>query len=171
MHEQVLRAWLRVKLVTQSIIEYTRRLHDVLMKSPDTSTFLDLFIDFRHLQWMSILGKCALLAAGVLLLTSQFVPPEVHAYVSSVPLALAGIGYALLQIQLRPRRAILLKRLVLAGAFLLWAVVQLLPSGPLAVFLSDTVIAAYVLDLFWVMRDQGQRDDRLPRVHEESLHE
>lgn len=120
---------------------------------------------------MSILGKCALLAAGVLLLTSQFVPAEVHGYVSSVPLALAGLAYALLQIQLKPRRAILLKRLVLAGAFLLWAVVQLLPSGPLTVLLGDTVIAAYVLDLYWVMQDQGQRAVRLPRVQEESLHE
>jgi hypothetical protein len=120
---------------------------------------------------MSILGKCALLAAGVLLLTSQFVPAEVHAYVSSVPLALAGLAYALLQIQLKPRGAILAKRLVLAGAFLLWSVVQILPSGPLAVFLGDTVIAAYVLDLFWVMQDQEQPQIRLSRVHEEeSLH-
>jgi hypothetical protein len=36
----------------------------------------------------------------------------------------------------------------------LWAVVQVLPSGRLAVFLGDTVIAAYVLDLFWMMQDQ-----------------
>src|SRR5580658_1025694 len=103
---------------------------------------------------MSILGKCALLAAAVLLLTSQFVPAEVHAYVSSAPLAMAGLAYAILQIQLKPRREILLKRLLLAGTFLLWAVVQLLPAGHLAVFLGDTVIAAYVLDLFWVMQDQ-----------------
>jgi hypothetical protein len=99
------------------------------------------------------------------------VPAEVHAYVSSIPLALAGLAYAILQIQLKPRRAILLKRLVLAGAFLLWSVVQLLPSGPLAVFLGDTVIAAYVLDLFWVMQDQGQGEISLPRVQQESLHE
>jgi hypothetical protein len=98
-------------------------------------------------------------------------PAEAHACVSSVPLALAGLAYAILQIQLKPRRAILLKRLVLAGAFLLWSVVQLLPSGPLAVFLGDTVIAAYVLDLFWVMQDQARRGVGLPRVQEESLHQ
>jgi len=94
------------------------------------------------------------------------VPAEVHAYVSSAPLALAGLAYALLQIRLKPRREILLKRLVLAGAFLLWAVVQLLPSGPLAVSLGDTVIAAYVLNLYWVMKEVA-----LLTVREESLHE
>jgi hypothetical protein len=120
---------------------------------------------------VSTLGKFALLAAGVLLLTSRFMPAELHGYVSSVPLALAGLAYALLQIRLKPRRAILLKRLLLAGAFLLWAVVQLLPSGPLAVFLGDAVIAAYVLDLFWVIQDQEQREVGLPRVQQESLHE
>ena len=118
-----------------------------------------------------ILAKCALVAAGLLLVANQFVNAGAHAYISSLPLALIGVGYMLLQIELKPRRPVLLKRLVLAGAFLLWAVVQLLPSGPLAVFLGDTVIAAYVLDLFWVMQDQGQRDVRLPRVQEESLHE
>ena len=96
----------------------------------------------------------------------RFVPAEVHAYVSSAPLALAGLAYALLQIRLKPRREILLKRLVLAGAFLLWAVVQLLPSGPLAVSLGDTVIAAYVLNLYWVMKEVA-----LLTVREESLHE
>ena len=77
-----------------------------------------------------------------------------HAWISSLPLALAGLGYTLLQIRLKPSRRLLLKRLLLAAAFLLWAVVQLLPFGKLAVFLGDAVIAAYVLDLFWMMQDQ-----------------
>ena len=103
-----------------------------------------------------ILSECALVAAGVLLLANQFVPPEVHGYLGSLPLALAGVGYALLQIHLKPPRRTLVKRLVLAAAFLLWAVVQLLPPGRLAVFLGDAVVAAYVLDLFWMMQDQRQ---------------
>jgi hypothetical protein len=102
-----------------------------------------------------ILAKCSVLGAGVLLLANQFVPPELHAYLSSFPLALAGLGYMFLQIHLRPSRATFLKRLVLAGAFLLWAVVQFLAPGRLAMFLGDAVIAAYVLDLFWAMQHQG----------------
>jgi hypothetical protein len=89
---------------------------------------------------------------------NQFVSPEVHRYISSAPLLLAGLGYTLLQIGLRPSRPILLKRLVLAASFLLWAVVQLLSSGRIAVFLGDAVIAAYVLDLYWMMQDQRQTE-------------
>jgi hypothetical protein len=102
-----------------------------------------------------ILAKCALIGAGILLVANQFVPAEIHSYLSCFPLALAGLGYTLLQIHLKPPGPILLKRLVLAGAFLAWSVVQLLAPGRLAVFLGDAVIAAYVLDLFWIMQDQG----------------
>lgn len=102
----------------------------------------------------AILAKCSLLAAGVLLAVNLFVVGEAHAWFSSLPLALAGLGYSLLQIGLKPTARVLLKRLVLAAAFLLWALVQMLPSGRLAVFLGDAVIAAYVLDLYWMMRDQ-----------------
>jgi hypothetical protein len=80
--------------------------------------------------------------------------------VSSIPLALAGHGYALLQFRLKSSRGLLLKRLLLAGAFLLWAVVQVPPEGRISVFLGDAVIAVYVLDLFWMTRDQqhGEAD-------------
>jgi hypothetical protein len=103
---------------------------------------------------VSALAKLSLVAAGVLLLASQFVSDGTHAWLSSVPLALAGIGYALLQIQLKPPVPTLLKRLLLAGTFVLWAVDQLLPAGPTAVFIGDVVIAAYVVDLFWIVVDQ-----------------
>ena len=79
---------------------------------------------------------------------------RLHPWISALPLALAGIGYALFQIQLRPPRAMLLKRLLLAAAFVFWAIDQIMPAGRLAVFIGDAVIAAYVLDLFWMLRDQ-----------------
>jgi len=93
-----------------------------------------------------------------MLAANQFVPAEVHSYLSSFPLALAGLGYTLLQIHLKPPRATLLKRLILAAAFLLWAVVQFLAPGRLGVFLGDAVIAAYVLDLYWIMQEQSRRE-------------
>jgi hypothetical protein len=105
------------------------------------------------------LARCSLLAAGTLLLANQFVPAGTHAYLSSLPLALAGIAYSLLQLELKPSGRILVKRLLLAAAFLLWAVVQILPAGRLNIFLGDAVIAAYVLDLFWMMRDQREGSD------------
>jgi hypothetical protein len=105
---------------------------------------------------VSLLARFSLLAAGVLVLANQFVEPGMHAWLSALPLALAGFGYAFLQIQLKPPVRTLLKRLLLAAAFVLWAVDQLLPEGKLAVFVGDLVIAAYVADLFWMIRDQQQ---------------
>src|SRR5258708_39537336 len=97
------------------------------------------------------------LIAAVVLLFSNFpgIPAQVHVYLSALPLALAGIGYAVLQFRLRPPLATLLKRLLLAATFVAWAVDQLLPSGKLATFLGDVVIGAYVLDLFWITREQS----------------
>jgi hypothetical protein len=66
----------------------------------------------------------------------------------------------LFQIQLRPSRAVLLKRLLLAAAFVFWAIDQIMPAGRVAAFIGDAVIAAYVLDLFWMLRDQQK--ERMP---------
>jgi hypothetical protein len=78
----------------------------------------------------------------------------VHAYLRCFALALAGLGYALFQLRLKPSRGVLLKRLMLATAFLLWAFEQLLPTGRPTVFPGDLVIAAFVLDLFWIIQNQ-----------------
>jgi hypothetical protein len=97
----------------------------------------------------------ALAIAGLLLASNvSSVPARLHAPLSALPLAIAGIGYAVLQIFLRPPLGTLLKRLLLATTFVIWAVDQMLPSGRLAVFLGDAVIAAYVLDLHWLIREQ-----------------
>ena len=97
----------------------------------------------------------ALAFAGILLLSNvPSTPDRLHAYLSSAPLAIAGIGYAILQLRLGARGGTLYKRLLLAGTFLAWAVDQLLPSGRLATLLGDVVIAAYVLDLFWLSQEQ-----------------
>jgi hypothetical protein len=107
------------------------------------------------------LTKCALLCAALLLLSNlQAGSAPLHAWLSSFPLALAGIGFAVLQIRLRPARGILLRRLLLAGAFVFWAVDQLLPPGQLATLIGDAVISAYVLDLYWMMKgEQEARKD------------
>jgi hypothetical protein len=98
----------------------------------------------------------ALMIAGVLLLSNlALVPHVLHAFLSSLPLALAGFGYAILQLRGNPPRGILLKRLLLAATFVTWAVDQLLPTGRLATFIGDVVIAAYVLDLFWLIQEQA----------------
>jgi hypothetical protein len=97
----------------------------------------------------------ALAFAGILLLSNfPLISNRLHAYLSSVPLAIAGMGYAILQLREGPSRGTLYKRLLLAATFVIWAVDQLLPSGRLATLIGDVVIAAYVLDLFWLSQEQ-----------------
>ena len=91
-----------------------------------------------------------MITAAILVAANQFVPPEIHGWLSSLPLLSAGVGYGLLQIRVNPPRAVLVKRLLLAGAFVGWGIDQLLPAGRASLFLGDAVIAAYVLDLFWI---------------------
>ncbi len=105
--------------------------------------------------WVRGLTTIALIVAAALLLSDLApAPGALHTSLSSLPLALAGLGYALLQFRLKPARGKLFKRLLLAATFLIWAVDQLLPTGRLATFVGDAVIAAYVLDLFWLIEEQ-----------------
>lgn len=97
----------------------------------------------------------ALIFAGILLLSNvPSTPDRLHAYLSSAPLAIAGIGYAILQLRAGARGGTLYKRLLLAATFVIWAVDQMLPPGRLATLIGDVVIAAYVLDLFWLSQEQ-----------------
>ena len=103
--------------------------------------------------WMLL----ALAFAGLLLMSNvPLVSSRMHAYLSSVPLAMAGAGYAVLQLRVGPPRGTLFKRLLLAATFVMWAVDQLLPLGRLATLIGDVVIAAYVLDMFWLSQEQAQ---------------
>jgi len=92
----------------------------------------------------------------LLLSNLQFTSTRTHAWLGSLSLALAGAAYAVLQIRLRPSRATLVKRLLLAATFILWAIDQLLPSGRLAMFIADAVVSAFVLDLFWIIQEQRE---------------
>jgi hypothetical protein len=106
---------------------------------------------------VGFLTKCALICATLLLFSNlQVTSTKAHAWLSSLPLALAGVAYAVLQIRLRPDRWTLVKRLLLAASFVLWAIDQFLPSGRLAMFVGDAVVSAYVLDLFWIIQEQRE---------------
>ena len=110
----------------------------------------------RGAMILALLFAAILLADNMLAITGAArIPPAFHIYFGSASLALAGFGYALLQTALRPSRQILWKRLLLAATFVAWAVDQLLPPGPVATLIGDGVIAAYVLDLFWITQEQA----------------
>lgn len=69
---------------------------------------------------------------------------------SAVPLLLVGTSFLIVQPIIRPRLVELLKNVLLAAAFLLWGIVQLMPKNTMSVRLGNVVIALYVLDLAWV---------------------
>jgi hypothetical protein len=119
------------------------------------TTPVKAFARVKKTALVRALMMIALALAGILLLSNlPFIPARLHGYLSSVPLAMAGIGYAILQLRVRPPVGTLLKRLLLAATFVIWAVDQLMPSGWLATFIGDVVIAAYVLDLYWLIQEQ-----------------
>jgi hypothetical protein len=78
----------------------------------------------------------------------RVLPP---AAVSALPLLAAGLAFLLVQAMIRPRRAELLKNLLIVAAFLLWGVVQLIEHNPLSKSLGDVVIALYVVELAWTI--------------------
>lgn len=70
-----------------------------------------------------------------------------RAPITAAPLLMAGASYVALQLILRPRPLELLKRLMLASAFILWGIDQLMPPGPLSTAIGDLVISLFVFDL------------------------
>lgn len=116
---------------------------------------VNLSVEPKTATWVRQFSWAALATAGLLLLSNlPFVSIRLHAYLSAIPLAVAGLAYAILQFHIRPARETLLKRLLLAATFMLWAIDQLLPSQWVAVLIGDVVIAAYVLDLHWLIWEQ-----------------
>jgi hypothetical protein len=105
---------------------------------------------------VALVAKCAILSAALLLLSNlRVVPARTHVWLGAIPLALAGGAYAILQIRLKPERSTLLKRLLLAATFVLWAIDQFLPAGRVATIVGDVVVAAYVVDLYWIIQEQN----------------
>ncbi len=109
----------------------------------------------RVLQRISSTLAVLALAAGLALLAGGakhvllFNLPG--AAVSAAPLLLVGVSFLVFQLIVRPSKMDLLKNVLLAGTFLLWGVVQLMPQNSVAARLGDVVIALYVVDLAWVI--------------------
>jgi peptidoglycan/LPS O-acetylase OafA/YrhL len=70
---------------------------------------------------------------------------------SAAPLLLIGAALLVVQLINRPRWMELLKNALLAAAFILWGIVQLMQPSALSKRLGDVVIALYVLDLAWLI--------------------
>lgn len=73
------------------------------------------------------------------------------AAISAAPLLAVGLSFLIVQPAIRPRRAELLKNLLLAATFLLWGAVQLMTQSIASKRLGNVVIALYVTELAWTI--------------------
>ena len=134
--------------------------HASSMKRPGEGSALEELLRWltRSLAILAVLSSVALLCVGATPMLSSL-PAAIAtqasrawellktAPLSALPLLLAGASYLVLQAILRPRPLELFKRVMLAAAFLLWGIVQLMPASNLASELGNLVIALYVIDL------------------------
>jgi hypothetical protein len=106
-------------------------------------------------RWTSYGLAILALAASIALLIGDAKPGILSklpaAAFSAAPLLLVGTSFLIMQPILRPRLAELLKNVLLAGTFLFWGVIQLMPQNAMSKRLGNVVIALYVLDLAWVI--------------------
>lgn len=113
-----------------------------------------------------LLGVTTLAEVSVLLVWDarpRLFPSRAHDYLAAFPLALIAIAYLVYQVARRPARGEMVKAILLAAAFLLWAANQLWPNLPQATLFNDLAITLFVLDVFLVMagRPQTQPDTGL----------
>ena len=78
-------------------------------------------------------------------------PARAHDLLGALPLALIAATYLCYQAVRRPRPAELVKAIVLAAAFLLWAANQFWPKSSSATLWNDLAIALFVFDVFLVV--------------------
>jgi hypothetical protein len=101
-----------------------------------------------------ILGILTLLSVAALLtwniVPTRF-PADAHAVLGALPLAMISITYLVYQSVRRPPWRELVKAILLAAAFALWAANQLRPNSSLATLWNDLAIALFVLDVFLVI--------------------
>ena len=111
-------------------------------------------LDRAHRATPVILAILTLLSVLVLLawniVPTRF-PANAHNVLGALPLAMIAITYLVYQIVRRPRWRELVKAILLAAAFFLWAANQLWPNSALATLWNDIAIALFVLDVFLVI--------------------
>lgn len=113
-----------------------------------------LRLDRVHRAAPVILGVITLAAVGVLLVwdaVPEFFPARAHDFLGALPLAMIAFAYLVYQTAHRPPFRELMKAVMLAVAFLFWAVNQLWPDLRQATLFNDIAIALFVLDVFLVI--------------------
>src|ERR1039457_705929 len=111
-------------------------------------------LDRVHRAVPVVFGVLTLVAVGVLFAWDAFpryFPARAHDFLAAFPLAMIAFAYLVYQTAHRPAFRELVKAILLAIAFGLWAANQFWPDLPHAILFNDIAIALFVLDVFLVM--------------------
>ncbi len=110
--------------------------------------------DRRSLSLPVVLCIVTLVSVGALLLWDVrpgLFPARAHDFLAAFPLALIALTCLVYEVVRNPSRSELIKAILLACAFLLWAANQFWPASPHATLFNDTAIGLFVFDVFLAM--------------------
>ena len=111
-------------------------------------------LDRAHRAIPVALGAITLASVGMLLVwdfVPGLFPARAHDLLGAFPLAMIAFAYLVYQSVHRPSAKEWLKAVLLAIAFLFWAVNQFWRNPHQAMVCNDVAIALFVLDVFLVM--------------------
>jgi hypothetical protein len=111
-------------------------------------------LDRGHRVLAVVLGTVTMISVAVLLVwdaAPHFFPARSHDFLGAFALTMIAVAYLVYQVAHRPPGKELAKAIMLAIAFLFWAVNQLWPDSPRAILYNDIAIALFVLDVFLVI--------------------
>jgi hypothetical protein len=111
-------------------------------------------LDRAHRAIPVAMGAITLAGVGVLLvwdLVPGLFPARAHDLLGAFPLAMIAVAYLVYQSVHRPSAKEWLKAVLLAIAFLFWAVNQFWRNPHQAMVCNDIAIALFVLDVFLVL--------------------
>jgi hypothetical protein len=101
-----------------------------------------------------VLGVVTLISVGMLFAWDVFprlFPTHAHDFLAAFPLAMIALAYLLYQSAHRPAPMEIVKAIMLAAAFLLWAANQFWPNLRQATLFNDIAIGLFVMDVFLVL--------------------
>lgn len=101
--------------------------------------------------WLGVITLGSVFMLLVWDIRPKLFPVTAHNLLGALPLALIAVAHLLYQFARHPGAAELIKAVLLATAFLLWAANQLWPEAARATLYNDLAIALFVLDVFLVM--------------------
>jgi hypothetical protein len=104
----------------------------------------------KIVRQLAIGCACASLISGLLLLLQDVAPSQTgfvkHTWLAAGALLFAGTACLGLASTLRARPRVVMMRVLLAAAFILWGIQQLLVEGAVSLLLGDIVIVLFVID-------------------------